>query len=150
MTSRVDQLFDAMEAYLKPAIQTAIDERNADDSALHLSHIVEWDRGYKNLKTGIREYPAVLFLEKRRYERVSFFTTYAMVIGFAYMNPDADEMQRQSDAYRDIFEDVVRADWHFGETTLDVGGFDMESDTIDGVFVIAIDVEIDVDNGGFV
>jgi hypothetical protein len=150
MGSRVDQVFDAMKAYLEPAVEAAIDERNESDPTLHLNHIAEWDRGYRDILTGIREYPAMLFLEKRRYGKSSFFTTYEMVIGFAYMNPDADEMQRQTDAYRDILEDVVRADWHMGESTLDVSGFDMDSDTIGGVFVSAIDVDIDVDNGGFV
>lgn len=149
MKTRTDQLFDNLEAYLGPAIADAIDERNANSPDLYLENVKEWDRGWRDVVSGAREFPAVIFLEKSRSMADSFTAQYDLEIAFACKGSDAELIERQGEAYKDVLEDVLLADCHLGDTCLDSNNLSIETGYAGSVYIAVCSISLTVDRGGF-
>ncbi len=149
MKSQSDILYGKIETYLKQSFSDLVTQWNDAHEGETLTDIMEWDRGYRDILAGLREYPAVLLIEKGRAFLDTYTTRHTLVIGLAYTCDDRDMLQAHGDAYLDILEESVRADWHLGDSCLDVVSYDIDTDVISGVYVAACTLSIDIDRGGF-
>jgi hypothetical protein len=150
MKSQSDILYTKIEAYLQSAVPQLVDSWNEKHPGESLSQIMEWDRGYRDILTGLREYPAILLIEKGRSYQDSYTTRHTLVIGLAYTCDDMDMLQTHGQAYVDILEECIRADWHLGDACLDAVSYEIDTDIVTSIFVVACTLTINLDRGGFV
>lgn len=148
MKSRTDKVFDNLEAYLKPTIKALVIEWNRKKK-LYLEFPKEWDRGYRDILAGNRDFPAVLFIERSREQTDSYTTEYGLAIGFAFKSSDMDLIEAQGNAWKDIWEDALTQDYHLGGTCLDSNHLLIESDMVNGIYLISCMIDVSVDRGGF-
>jgi hypothetical protein len=145
---KTKQLFERLEAYLKPALDSAVAQWNIDDPTLYLETVAEWDKGYKDVLAGLSEYPAILFMEQSRTHNESFTTTYTIEISLALKG--GDTIADKGEAYADILERALLADHHLGSTCLDSNDLIIETGMVGRVFLVVATIDLDIDRGGFV
>lgn len=148
--TRSKALYNALEAYLKPAITEQVTARNEADGALYLLDIQEWAKGYKDILAGARQYPAILFMEQGRSHPEPYITRYTIEIGLAIKGGmDVSLLGDQGEAYCDILEDVLLEDHTLGGTCLDSNNLAIETGYAGSVFVASCTLDLDIDRGGY-
>lgn len=146
--SRAGVLVDGMLAYLEAKTKALIDARNEAEPGLDLVQIASFEKGYRDVLTGLRAYPGLIVINRGRKSIDSYFATYRLLIGIAVKSEHADYLQRLGEAYEDILEDALLADPTLGGICIDSNGLDIANDCASGVYVISCSLEADVDRGG--
>jgi hypothetical protein len=115
------------------------------DKGLSIEPIQEIDIGYKDILTGLRNYPALVLLEKRRVTDDYWFTQFNLLLGFAFKSGMPEQMLEFGQYYKDIIEWAIISDHTFGGVCLDSNNMTMEDAYTSDIYVISTEFTVTCD-----
>lgn len=146
--NRSNRLTAAILSFLETELEGEVARWNENGAELPL--VAEFDSGYRDIFAGLREYPAVIVLNRGREDRGSFSTEYKILIGLVLKSEDLEQLENWGQSYADILEDVIRSNPSLGGACLDVNNFRLNTDCVSGIFVISVEINVELDRGGFI
>ena len=111
--------------------------------------IASVEMGYRDIFTGVRDFPAIIGIVRSRKEHDSFSTSYHMLYGLALKGADIDLLQEEGERYADLLEDAVRMDGHLGGIAIETTGVTVTTDCTGGFYIISLECDVLVDRGAF-
>lgn len=151
MRNSEKRFLNALQDYLKKAITERVNAVNAENPDIRLPDIALWQSGYRGALSGLTHYPGCLTLINGRTLIDPYTTSFNVAIGVGLTADDPDYLEEIGRLYLDILEDAIRADWHLGGAALDTAlGASFMTDCVNNVYLIEIDLECQVDIGGFI
>ena len=151
MRNSEKRFLNALQDYLKKAITERVNAVNAENPDIRLPDIALWQSGYRGVLSGLTHYPGCLMLINGRTLIDPYTTAFNVAIGVGLTADDPDYLEEIGRLYLDILEDAIRADWHFGGAALDTAlGASFMTDCVNNVYLIELDLECQVDIGGFI
>ncbi len=143
MRNSTDAFIERVQKYLKSAFSERAEELGIED-------IATWDRGWNSVLSSLSAYPACLTFIDSKSLKDCYTTEYSLIIGIAVTSDDDEELEELGNAWADILEDSIRADWHLGEACLDSSAGEISFGVTKGIYCIWMRLECAVDIGGYV
>lgn len=144
--SSVNRLVKALQEYFNNYFESAI--QTFPD--LNLQNIALWQSGFTGVLSGLQTYPGAILLVQRRSISDSFTTSFSCVLGIGLSADDPNYLEEMGNAWEDILEESIRADYHLGESVLDTNEISIESSCTGNVYVIQMAFTVQIDIGGFI
>lgn len=133
---------------LKDYLQIRLNEKIANFSLKNdcqLEKIKEFSIGYKDILTGLRDYPAIIILENKREICDNYFNRLYLLVGFAFNTSDKEQLIEFGQYYKDIIQECLLEDNTFGGLCIDSNNLIMEDGYTSDVFVISSEFNIDIE-----
>lgn len=150
MRNSTGKFLASLEKYLRHAFSDRVEKINRDNPEINLADINSWQSGYGGVAAGLSVYPGCLLLINGKTFSDIYTTTFNVVIGIGLTADDPEYLETIGHIWEDILEDSVRSDWHLGESCIDSNNAQLKSDCTSNVYVIQMEIQCDVDLGGYV
>lgn len=142
-----NEILEDILDYFESELPIYVAQLNELCEGLNLPEVVEFDAGYRDIFAGLREYPAMIIVNRGR-SIEPFFTTYRLLIGLVVRSEDYDQLETWGQSYEDILEIIIRDDHTLGDACLDSNSVNIDNDVVNGLYIISCEMEVQIDRGG--